>query len=1000
MSEQTINTLYDFVLQQMAAESYIESGYASVDVEAALNKGANREKKEGADQNLNEGYVGFTRMSRVQISEFLKKFKVVNQWSDNPDGQRPGAVDNDTALKKLNIDILANTGLSATLINRLNDQGQPTDQYTLSIRSTEFLNAKEGGDFERDGTEQDAKGIVLNGFALAQLNALEKYYAWLKETGKLPPNAKLSVTGFSLGGHLATVFTEIHKNDANLIQAVTFNGAGRGSWDTRAGNELDMIKYFDRLLNDPDFVTPDALAVLALSSTPPMGGVPPTAVTEPLYLAAKLKKGSAFSSVNVYDDPRYKWAETVTAIKFGLTLNINRAAADITGGKLTQINGYELINNVNVTVNSGVHEKDVSVGVESQPLLSGIPFLYGDFGQAHSITLIADSLAVQRVLAQLDSTYSLERFLSLMPFATHRKPVTSIVPLLSKANYETDALENILDGIRRMVLGKSIKKTEFKDGAGGFGDLPTREKFYNNIQELSDDATFKSLKDKVTASPMNRSGMDKIARTSFTALVSLLTLSPVQLTARAGKEAEVENLLANHWSTEHEHWLEDKTLVEQGKAPKYYTQKWLEDRNFVLNALMGRNAGNFGSDVPEGEYVKMLFPADAWGDNYAFGLEDRKLKVKIQYGYDSLFSEILAASTHNEPAVKMSKYIFGDESDDTIAGDSLEDHLYGNDGNDALSGLKGNDYIEGNDGNDDLAGGEGNDTLVGGKGHDRYYIRDGEGLDRIIDSDGDGEISLGGINLATLDYGYVNGGTKNSWSQKLPEQTAAYQYALDAATNVLSITYLRTTVLVENFHDGDFGIHAPLASSEASYNVGDEVKKAAFMLNDIYFWELFFKERYASDLEYGYVSERIKLAADSLSESNNNPSVSYHVVDNFNIGVAGPRVFERTVPEYLMSYGYPLYPLAFYYPVMFSGNDVFEGGLSLDKDYGGAVLKAYGNAGDDQLYATYQASLGDALLQTERSVNGSVGTIDLSGGQGNDTIFGSGGDDFLLGGGR
>jgi hypothetical protein len=489
--------------------------------------------------------------------------------------------------------------------------------------------------------------------ALAQLNALEKYYAWLKETGKLPPNAQLSVTGFSLGGHLATVFTEMHKDDANLVQAVTFNGAGRGTWNTSAGTELDMIKYFDRVLNEPDFVTSDTLMAYALANSLVLPWAAASMVAT--YASAKLKKGEAFNSVSIYGDARYQWAEMATTAKFGLMINASRTEASITGGKLTQINGYELINNANFTVNSGVHEKDVSVGIESQPLLAGLYKLGGDFGQAHSITLIADSLAVQRVLAQLDATYTLERFLSLMPFATHRKPVTSIV--LSKANYETDALENILDGIRRMVFGKSIKKTDFKDGAGGFGDLPTREKFYNNIQELSEDATFKSLKDKVIASPMNRSGLDKIARTSFTALVSLLTLSPVQLTARAGKEFEVENLLATHWGTEHDHWLEDKTLVEQGKAPKYYTQKWLEDRNFVLNAVMGRNAGNFGSDVPEGEYVKMLFPADAWGDNYAFGLEDRKLKIKIQYGYDSLFSEILAASTHNEPAVKMSKYM-------------------------------------------------------------------------------------------------------------------------------------------------------------------------------------------------------------------------------------------------------------------------------------------------------------------------------------------------------
>ena len=65
---------------------------------------------------------------------------------------------------------------------------------------------------------------------------MEKYYQELKASGALPAGVTLNVTGYSLGGHLATVFTELHADEINATY--TFNGAGRGriSW----GNGADL----------------------------------------------------------------------------------------------------------------------------------------------------------------------------------------------------------------------------------------------------------------------------------------------------------------------------------------------------------------------------------------------------------------------------------------------------------------------------------------------------------------------------------------------------------------------------------------------------------------------------------------------------------------------------------------------------------------------------------------------------------------------------------------
>src|SRR5690606_9216223 len=98
------------------------------------------------------------------------------------------------------------TGFSATLTCDYN-----AETYTLSFRSTEFRNANEGGDFERDGglvVDAADDEIFKYGFALAQLVAMVRYYRQIRAI--LPEGATLNVTGYSLGGHLATVFTQLH----------------------------------------------------------------------------------------------------------------------------------------------------------------------------------------------------------------------------------------------------------------------------------------------------------------------------------------------------------------------------------------------------------------------------------------------------------------------------------------------------------------------------------------------------------------------------------------------------------------------------------------------------------------------------------------------------------------------------------------------------------------------------------------------------------------------
>jgi VCBS repeat-containing protein len=70
-----------------------------------------------------------------------------------------------------------------------------------------------------------------------------------------------------------------------------------------------------------------------------------------------------------------------------------------------------------------------------------------------------------------------------------------------------------------------------------------------------------------------------------------------------------------------------------------------------------------------------------------------------------------------------------------------DDVLYGGSGSDWLFGEFGNDILDGGAGNDVLVGGVGDDVMLGGTGNDTYVINAGDGIDRIYDSQANGDIN-------------------------------------------------------------------------------------------------------------------------------------------------------------------------------------------------------------------------------------------------------------------
>jgi hypothetical protein len=205
MTTLTITDFLKYADLQMAAEAFLRNE----DTKELASTG-----KEVID-TLTEGNHHASKFTETQATAFADQWEVVDQIANT------------------------GTGFSGTLFRARKDdlsKGIKAGDLTISFRSTEFID-----DDVRDSLATNNMEIFDTGFAWGQINDMEKWYAGLLE-GKSSTDEPLtssgqpwsltgqhiSVTGYSLGGHLATTFNLLH-NDTGLIDnVVTFNGAGVG----------------------------------------------------------------------------------------------------------------------------------------------------------------------------------------------------------------------------------------------------------------------------------------------------------------------------------------------------------------------------------------------------------------------------------------------------------------------------------------------------------------------------------------------------------------------------------------------------------------------------------------------------------------------------------------------------------------------------------------------------------------------------------------------------
>lgn len=203
----SIATYLKYANLQMAAESLF--GIQPIDIAGKTSLTMN-------EASLKDGNNRASKFTQVQADQFIADGWTVVEHKSN------------TA-----------TGFSGTLF-----KNSSTGKLVLSFRSTEFLD-----DSARDNQATNSMEIKPFGWAFGQIADMENWYASLKSR-QLIGQQKVAVTGYSLGGHLATVFNLLNAGAAERV--VTFNGAGVGL--VKDGTLQDALNEFNELRTSPDLL--------------------------------------------------------------------------------------------------------------------------------------------------------------------------------------------------------------------------------------------------------------------------------------------------------------------------------------------------------------------------------------------------------------------------------------------------------------------------------------------------------------------------------------------------------------------------------------------------------------------------------------------------------------------------------------------------------------------------------------------------------------------------
>lgn len=972
MEVPNIKEYLSYARLQMAAEAFLPSGSNDIAVE------------------LGDGNFHASKFVRSDAVKFNAEWKVVNQRENT------------------------STGFSGTLF-RNNDSGE----YRICLRSTEFID-----DSARDNKATNELEIKKTGFAWGQIDDMQRWFKELREDpAKLGDNS-FDVTGYSLGGHLATVFNLVNGCDGKVV---TFNGAGVGL--TKYGTLKENIEQFSLLRHDSSAVA-DRLTEVGLADfyrtavrdledgkatasevqtrLRSQFGVPVAgrlvlkqqaamlngALSEINTIAAEVERlrtlKAGGTGPNANSSPKDVPLTDIAGIDLNYRMAVafsalNTEAASDPGGIARAYDGKQygtrLKNQFDVVAdttpsmvaNSQWHcGEDVRIPIEDQPLTRGgmVDEAIADFGLLVNQYSLKDFGDTHSLVLLVDSLAVQDTLLSLVSIADRTMAVTQ--PLLKSifqaASYIRAKSGSIVLGLDQGIAEGDVLENIVNGLATMLGGPQP------DIRRLVGDTsgnTWSVIEDR--NGHTGRDSFYEVLGKLREKIKSAGIEGQFTLTATSAATAQAN---ARHSFGDY--------LALVNLSPFTLSQPASPAAAQVLASQWGSTYTAWETDqllLSQGGNAASLNISNQW-------LEDRARLLRTVMLRNQMNE---AGAEVSDPSVSpLQGFVFHYADPTTGKGSVLSNHpngsfdtdqhvFFGTDANDQLTGLNNpkGDRLYGGAGNDTLNGLRGNDYLEGGAGDDTYLLQKGTGgIDTLVDSQGANVIKLDGVQVTgTFSKQSVAGNIYYSADKtyQLRQMDVGTWRLLvkDAATgNYASVADLR------GWKNGDYGITLGTDDADVS-RIDMNFSSSGAYLN----------------FNAGLATTGVYLASGSRSSSfegsafsdvitaggGNSNYINANGGDDLVVGSAA-RDFIRTGTNALVTHT--------------TDNDTAYGGGGSDVLLGGA--------GEDQLWGDFDngENASTAADSGDRGdwLSGENGNDLLGGSHRSDVMFGGAGEDVMKGG--
>lgn len=570
--------------------------------------------------------------SDAQATAFINDWRVVDQYTNSSWGG------------------LVGTGFSATVFERLDENGNGTGEYSLAIRGSQ-----DAADFIAD-----TKLITTGGVAVSQLVDLYNYWMRLTSAG-IFQEANLS-TQVVETGILSLLYAGQSAEVPDALSTLFGGTATLDSYDVARslliangyiveGGTAYKLEFVDSVGSN---ILPSNAVVSVTGHS--LGG----------HLAMAFSRLFSDSTVSA------------TAVN-GLGFKVSDGNVDNLFAQLHGAPGFDAGKIQNVYGINGPEFASMNNGVLQQPGLwdgiyiesaSPLPPIWGGHGGSQ----MTDSLALYDLFSDLDPTLSLDEITGILEAA-------SADP--------SKSLEVTLDKLRTLF------EQDYKYGVAHYNADPTlvgdgataRDDYYTKLYALQE--TLKSLPFTTftieSLAGQSSAQLAQLAQTDPAYRYALLKLNPF---AVAGATVLYDAINSQH----------ELDLYDPATGQGELTSEYLRDRAILLVDLIA--AGNADQMENGSPWLKTGGAPQYFEDNSGYS------QTRLYLGADKTVTA--------QPLDAMSQIKFGGWLDDTLSGGSKWDRLYGMAGDDTLTGKGGNDHLEGGRGYDHyvINAGDGYDTIL------------------------------------------------------------------------------------------------------------------------------------------------------------------------------------------------------------------------------------------------------------------------------------------------